>query len=94
MLFCSFNYQYTSQGSFFKQNVRELLQTSVHVSTSDLCISDMQRSYIVGAGRVWGRKEDPRCPWSGPLTRQRVGRGRCDRATGQAPVSPTCSAQT
>lgn len=63
MLFCSFNYQYTSQGSFFK-NVRELLKTSVHVSTSDVCISDMQRSYMVGAGYIVGREEELHCLWS------------------------------
>lgn len=90
MLFCSFNYQYTSQGSFKKKNVRELLKTSVHVSTSDLCIFDMQRSCTVDAGPIWGTEEELHCPWSvllgaTPLTWQRVGKGWCDLATGKAP---------
>lgn len=100
MLFCSFNYQYTSQGSSLKKkNVRELLKTSVHVSTSDLCILGMQRSCIVDTGPVWGREEELHRPWSvlqgpTPLSWQRAGEGRCDLATSKAPMSPTCLAQT
>lgn len=45
-------------------NVRELLETSIHVSTLGLCIFDMQRSRIMGAGHIWGREEDPHPLWS------------------------------
>lgn len=67
MLFCSFNYQYTSQGSFFFfffLDVRELLKSSVCVFTCDGCIFDMQRSCILDAGLSGGREEDLHCLWS------------------------------
>lgn len=57
MLFHSFNYRYTSQGSFVFLNVRELLDTSVHVFTLGLCILDMQRSCVMGAGHIWGGRK-------------------------------------
>ena len=43
-----------------------------------------------------GRKSCIVCGLSGaiPLSWQRVGKGWCDLATGMAPASPTCSAQT
>lgn len=44
--------------------MRELLKTSVRVSIPGLCIFDRRRSCIVGAGHMWGREEEPRCPWS------------------------------
>lgn len=44
--------------------MRELLKTSVRVSIPGLCIFDMRRSSVVGAGHAWGREEDLHCPWS------------------------------
>ena len=92
MLFCSFNYQYTSQGSFFsKTNVRELLKTSVRVSTSDVCISDLQRSCIVDAGSIWGKGGRPAlsivCLYEPPLS---FGRGRAKDGMIWPQARPRC----